>query len=710
MHEEYTPATDLYELEQLPGSEYPLGATWDGAGVNFSIYAQNASIVWLCLFDTADPDTEQIRVPLKKFTHGVWHGYFPGLRPGQLYGFRAEGPYQPELGERYNVNKLLLDPYAKSTYGDLRWDEALFGYQMGHEEADLTFSDKDSAAFMPKSVVVDPSFDWRDDHLPRIPPERSVIYEAHVKGLTMLHPDIPEELRGTYAAIGHPVMIAYLKELGITTIELLPVHTFVSDHHLHEKGLSNYWGYNTIGFFAPERRYAAGKEPGTEVAEFKEMVRSLHEAGIEVILDVVYNHTGEGNQMGPTLCFRGIDNAEYYRLEPDLPRYYRDYTGTGNTLNTRLPNVLRLIMDSLRYWISEMHVDGFRFDLASTLARELHDVNRLSAFFDIIHQDPLISQVKLIAEPWDVGEGGYQVGKFPPGWSEWNGMFRDLWRRFWRGDEGTLAEMSCRFLGSPDLYQADSRLPTASINFITAHDGFSLYDLVSYNEKHNEANGEDNQDGESENLSWNCGEEGETTEEAVLNLRRRQQRNFLCGLLLSQGVPMMTAGAECGKTQHGNNNVYCQDNEISWLSWTARDHDLFAFTKALLAFRRDNPLLRQDTWVMGDRAPGSPVKKIAWFSPAGSEMKTKDWHEHGRKTLCIFLSPTSLDQPAGSSELFLIFNASHEAVQITFPKRPYRRNWTLAFASLTPEEQAGLAFQEEFSCPPHSVLVFRPGA
>ncbi|PST82814.1 glycogen debranching enzyme GlgX [Pedobacter yulinensis] len=695
------------QLAQLPGSDYPLGANWDGGGVNFAVYAQNASRVWLCLFDEAASGAERVRVPLHKFTHGVWHGYFPDLRPGQLYGFRAEGPYQPEAGERYNVNKLLLDPYARSISGELKWDDALFGYELGHESGDLTFSDKDSAPFMPKCVVIDQQFDWQNDRMPRLARERSVIYEAHVKGLSQLHPDVPEELRGTYAGIAHPAMIGYLRDLGINTIELLPVHTFVSDHHLHERGLSNYWGYNSIGFFAPDRRYASGSEPGSEVAEFKEMVRRLHEAGIEVILDVVYNHTGEGNHMGPTLCFRGLDNHGYYRLEPGQARYYRDYTGTGNTLNTTVPNVLRLIMDSLRYWITEMHVDGFRFDLASTLAREQFDVSRDSAFLDIIYQDPVISQVKLIAEPWDVGDGGYQVGNFPQGWSEWNGKFRDCWRRFWRGDEGTIGEVSCRFLGSPDLYQADSRMPSASINFITAHDGFSLYDLVSYNEKHNAANGEENQDGESENLSWNCGAEGETEDEQVLNLRRRQQRNLLCGLLLSQGTPMMTAGAECGKTQNGNNNAYCQDNEISWLDWERRDHDLYAFTRALLAFRRDNPILSQDNWIMGDRASSTDARTVAWFTPEGGEMKTKHWHEAHRKTLCIFLTQRASNHDMAAATLYLIFNASHEAINVTFPRRAYKRSWELAFASLEPQEQEALTWQQSVNCPPHCVLVFR---
>ncbi|HEY0058234.1 MAG TPA: glycogen debranching protein GlgX, partial [Flavisolibacter sp.] len=539
-----------------PGNAFPLGATPDAEGVNFALYAENATAVYLCLFEPG-ADSEYECIAVKERTNHVWHIYIPGLRPGQFYGYRVEGPYAPENGHRFNVNKLLIDPYAKALSGIITWHDSLFGYEIGHPDGDLSFSDSDSAPFVPRSIVVDNAFDWGGDKHPQIAYHKTIIYEAHVKGLTKLHPGIPEDIRGTYAGIAHPVMIDYLKNLGITAIELMPVHQFINDHFLEQRGLSNYWGYNTIGFFAPDVRYSSCGANGCQVAEFKTMVKELHKAGIEVILDVVYNHTGEGNEMGPTLSFKGVDNAVYYRLTEDK-RYYMDYTGCGNTLNANLPNVLRLIMDSLRYWVLEMHVDGFRFDLASTLARELHDVNRLSAFFDIIHQDPIISQVKLIAEPWDVGEGGYQVGKFPPGWGEWNGKYRDCIRDFWRGADSMLSEFAERFTGSSDLYKNDYRRPTASINFITAHDGFTLNDMVSYNDKHNEANGEESRDGEDHNRSWNFGVEGPTEDPEINAQRKRQQRNLLTTLFLSQGVPMLVAGDELSRTQHGNNNAYCQ--------------------------------------------------------------------------------------------------------------------------------------------------------
>ena len=530
------------DLKIYPGEPFPLGATWDGEGVNFALYVENATAVELCLFNSTQPETETIRIKVKERTNHVWHVYIPDLEPGQQYGYRVHGPYEPQKGFRFNPNKLLIDPYAKAISGTVQWSDAMFGYQVGHPDGDLSFSEQDSAPFVPKSVVVDPRFNWEGVKSPNIPYHQTIIYELHVKGFTKLHPEIPEDLRGTYAAIGHPVTIKYLKSLGVNAVELMPVHHFITDRHLKENGLTNYWGYNSIGFFAPDVRFYSGDgATGGQVNEFKKMVKALHKAGIEVILDVVYNHTGEGNQMGPTVCFRGVDNTTYYRLTEE-GRYYMDYTGTGNTLNARLPNVLRLIMDSLRYWILEMHVDGFRFDLASALARELHDVDRLSAFFDIIHQDPVISQVKLIAEPWDVGEGGYQVGKFPPGWAEWNGKYRDCMRDFWRGADSMLSEFAERFTGSSDLYKDDYRKPTTSINFITAHDGFTLHDLVSYNEKHNEANRENNMDGESHNRSWNCGVEGPAEDEGIIALRNKQKRNFLATLFLSQGVPMMVAG------------------------------------------------------------------------------------------------------------------------------------------------------------------------
>jgi isoamylase len=570
-----------------PGKPYPLGATWDGHGVNFALFSDNATGVELCLFDASEDVKEpEKRVNITERTHQIWHCYLPDIRPGQLYGYRVHGPFEPEQGHRFNASKVLIDPYAKAISGTIKWHDSLFGYELGHHAEDLSFSTSDSSPYVPKAVVVDSSFDWEDDQPPRTPYHQSVIYETHVKGFTQLHPDIPEAIRGSYAAIGHPASIKYLTELGITAIELMPVHHFVNDRHLTEKGLSNYWGYNTIGFFAPDVRYAGNVDSGQQVQEFKQMVKELHKAGIEVILDVVYNHTGEGNHMGPTLSLKGIDNSSYYRLVDDDKRYYNDYTGTGNTLNAMLPNVLRYIMDSLRYWITEMHVDGFRFDLAATLARELHEVNRLSGFFDIIYQDPIISQVKLIAEPWDVGEDGYQVGNFPPGWAEWNGKFRDCIREYWIGADSMLGEFGQRFTGSPDLYQEDYRKPTASINFITAHDGFTLNDLVSYNEKHNEANGEDNNDGESHNRSWNCGVEGPTNDPEIIKLRDRQKRNLLTTLFLSQGVPMLVAGDEFGRTQLGNNNAYCQDNEISWLNWAEADNNLLAFTQRLISLEK----------------------------------------------------------------------------------------------------------------------------
>jgi glycogen operon protein len=601
--------------------------------------------------------------------------------PGQLYGFRVHGPFEPQNGHRFNANKLLLDPYAKAVSGIIQWDDALFGYQVGHPDADLSFSEMDSAPFVPKSVVIDPAFDWEGDASPKLQYYNTVIYETHVKGFTKLHPEIPADIRGTYAAIGHPVTIAYLKDLGISAIELMPVHHFVTDRSLKEKGVSNYWGYNTIGFFAPDARYSSSGFIGQQVTEFKTMVRELHKAGIQVILDVVYNHTAEGNQMGPTLSFKGIDNASYYRLTDDK-RYYNDYTGTGNTLNAYLPNVLRLMMDSLRYWITEMHVDGFRFDLAATLARELHEVNRLGAFFDIIHQDPVISQVKLIAEPWDIGEGGYQVGKFPQGWAEWNGKYRDCIRDYWSGSDNTLAEFADRITGSADLYK-DYRRPTASINFITAHDGFTLNDLVSYNDKHNDANGEGNNDGESHNRSWNCGAEGPTDDAAINALRARQKRNFLTTLFLSQGVPMLVAGDEIGRTQQGNNNAYCQDNEVSWLDWTGIDMELLEFTRKLISLRNSHSVFSRKNWFKGIPADETNIEDIAWFLPDGTQMEEHHWNEHYAKSVAIYLSGQgihSLDSegnPVIDDNFYLIFNAHDEGLNYQVPHEAYGERWTL---------------------------------
>jgi len=665
-----------------PGKPYPLGATWDGEGGNFALFADSATAVELCLFKNKDDEVESQKIKVNERTHQIWHVYLPGVKPGQLYGYRVDGPYEPENGNRFNKNKLLIDPYAKAISGVIDWHDALYGYEIGNPDEDLSFSQMDSAPFMPKSVVIDPAFDWENDKPLGTPYHQSVIYEAHVKGFTKMHPEIPENIRGTYAAIVHPVTIEYLKQLGITAIELMPIHQFINDRHLEEKGLTNYWGYNTIGFFAPDVRYSGSGSTGGQVAEFKQMVKELHKAGIEVILDVVYNHTGEGNQMGPTLSLKGIDNACYYRLTDDNKRYYMDYTGTGNTLNAMLPNVLRYIMDSLRYWITEMHVDGFRFDLAATLARELHEVNRLSAFFDIIHQDPIISQVKLIAEPWDIGDGGYQVGKFPPGWAEWNGKYRDCMRDYWRGADSMLGEFALRLTGSPDLYQDDYRKPTASINFLTAHDGFTLNDLVSYNDKHNEANGEDNNDGESNNRSWNCGAEGPTDDELVQELRKRQKRNLLATLFLSQGVPMLVAGDEVGRTQQGNNNAYCQDNEISWLNWAANDNDLLEFTKKLISIRKDHPAFRRRRWFKGQPIKGKGLEDVAWFLPDGSEMSDDNWNNDFAKSLGIFMNGKGLHyvDPKGEDVLddnfYLIFNAHDEPLDYKLPEKIYSKDWS----------------------------------
>ncbi|MGF1617801.1 MAG: glycogen debranching protein GlgX [Acidimicrobiia bacterium] len=614
--------------ELWPGSAYPLGATYDGAGTNFAIFSEVAHKVILSLFEA---DGAETRVPLKEVDGYVWHGYLPDVTPGQRYGFRVKGPWDPARGLMCNPNKLLLDPYAKSIEGSVDWDPACFGYDL--EDPD-TRSETDSAPHVPKSVVHNPYFDWRADHRPTTPLHETIIYETHVRGLTMKHPEIPEHLRGTYEGLGHPVIIDYFTKLGVTAVELMPVHQFVQDSHLVKQGLRNYWGYNSIGFFAPHNGYAARQ--GEQVEEFKSMVRALHEAGIEVILDVVYNHTAEGNHMGPMLSFKGIDNAAYYRLVPDDPRHYFDTTGTGNSLNAGNPHSLQLIMDSLRYWVTEMHVDGFRFDLAATLARQFYEVDRLSAFLNIIQQDPIVSRVKLIAEPWDLGEGGYQVGNFPPVWSEWNGLYRDTVRDFWRGEPSSVAELASRLTGSSDLYQADTRRPVASINFVTAHDGFTLKDLVSYNEKQNQANGEDNRDGENHNRSWNCGAEGPSDDPDVCRCRRSQQRNFLTTLLLSQGVPMLLGGDEMGRTQVGNNNPYAQDNDISWYNWENVDRDLLAFTRRLIALRQQHPIFRQRRWFQGRPIRGTV--DIAWFRSDGEEMSEEDFNTSHRRSLGMYLN------------------------------------------------------------------------
>ena len=662
-----------------PGQPYPLGATFDGTGTNFAVFSEVAERVELCLFD--DDGTEW-KVDLPEVDGHTWHGYLPNVGPGQRYGFRVEGKWAPNHGHRCNPAKLLLDPYAKAVDGDVRWDDSMFGYEPG----DLTGTSldlSDSGAFAPKGVVVNPFFDWANDRPPRTPWHETFVYELHVKGFTQLHPDVPEDLRGTYAGLATPPVVEYLKALNVSAVELMPVHHFVHDHRLVEMGLRNYWGYNSISYLAPHAGYAASGSLGQQVQEFKHLVRTMHEAGIEVILDVVYNHTAEGNHLGPTLSFKGLDNASYYRLVADDPRYYQDYTGTGNSLNMRHPNVLQLIMDSLRYWVTEMHVDGFRFDLAATLARELHDVDRLSAFFDLIQQDPVIRQVKLIAEPWDVGEGGYQVGNFPPLWSEWNGKYRDAVRDYWRGEPRTRAEMAYRLTGSSDLYADNGRRPSASVNFVTAHDGFTLHDLVSYNEKHNEANGEDNQDGESHNRSWNCGVEGPTDDLEIIALRERQKRNLLATLLLSQGVPMLLAGDEMGRTQGGNNNAYCQDNEISWVDWNGLEENfvLVQFVRSVAALRRKHPTFRRRRFFQGRPVMGSEVSDIGWFTPEGARMPDDEWDEGAARSMAVFLNGDAISTPDARGEkvtddsFFLFLNADPDAQKFTIPTGPWGEQW-----------------------------------
>ena len=675
----------------LPGKPYPLGATWDGQGVNFALFAEHATGVELCLFDSPNSPHETVRIPLLAQTDQVWHGYVSGLQPGQLYAYRVYGPSAPEAGLRYNPHKLLVDPYAKALTGDVRWDDAVFGYPIGHPDADQAVDERDSAPFMPRCVVIDPAFDWGDDTRPNTPLHQSIIYELHVKGFTKLHPEVPEHLRGTYAGLASPAVVAYLQSLGVTAVELLPVHEHVDDRHLTERGLRNYWGYNTLGYFAPDQGYSSCGAQGEQVREFKAMVKALHAAGIEVILDVVYNHTAEGNHMGPILSMKGIDNPVYYRLVDEQPRYYMDYTGTGNSLNVLQPRTLQLIMDSLRYWVLEMHVDGFRFDLAATLARGLYEGDRLSAFFDIIHQDPVLSQVKLIAEPWDVGPGGYQVGNFPVLWAEWNGKYRDTVRRFWKGEPDPLVELAYRLSGSSDLYRQSGRRPYASINFITAHDGFTLRDLVSYEHKHNQANGENNHDGDNHNNSWNCGVEGPASDPEILELRARQQRNLLATLLLSQGVPMLLAGDERSRTQHGNNNAYCQDNDLSWLHWELDDdaRDLLRFTQDLIALRKAHPVLHRRSFFQGRSIQGEDVADIEWYRPDGVKMSDGEWHNDRVRCLGLLLNGQLIDernplgQPISDDVLLLVLNAHHEPVPFTLPGAPDGPAWELLLDTCT---------------------------
>jgi isoamylase len=666
-----------------PGKPYPLGATWDGAGVNFALFSENAAKVVLCLFDGVDSTREAQCISLAERTDMVWHCYLPDVLPGQLYGYRVHGPVDPAKGHRFNPNKVVLDPYAKSIGRDVRWHDGLFGYKVGDPEADLSLDERDSAPFAPLAVVIDPAFTWGDDRPPRTPWHKTFIYEMHLKGFTKLHPEVPEKLRGSYAGLANEAVIKHLTELGVTAVELLPVHHHLDDRHLEEKGLANYWGYNTLSFFAPESRYVATSIPQDAVQQFKMMVRALHAASIEVILDVVYNHTCEGNQMGPTLSWRGIDNACYYRLSPEEPRYYMDFTGCGNSLNMTHPRVLQLIMDSLRYWVLDLHVDGFRFDLASTLARELFEVDKLGAFFDIIHQDPVLSQVKLIAEPWDVGEGGYQVGNFPVGWTEWNGKYRDCVRRFWKGDGGTTNEMATRLSGSSDLYQDDGRKPYASINFITCHDGFTLQDLVSYSEKHNEANGEENRDGANDNNAWNCGVEGPTDDPAIRALRERQKRNFLATLLFSEGVPMLLGGDELSHSQNGNNNTYCQDNELTWLNWDLdeRRRDFLEFAKKVTAIWHENPVFQRRKFFLGRAIRGSGIADISWFEPSGKEMSDEAWNAGYIKCLGVRLAGDLINEvdehgePIMGDTMLLLLNAHWEPIPFTLPQTKAGQHW-----------------------------------
>jgi isoamylase len=659
-----------------PGKPYPLGASWDGVGTNFSVFSEVATRIELCLFDAQGNES---RVDLPEVSAFIFHGYLPNIAPGQRYGYRVHGPWEPENGHRCNPNKLLLDPYGKAVEGEVQWNEAVFPYKFN--EDDTKRNDADSAPYMPKSVVINPFFDWDHDRRPHTPWHQTIIYETHVKGFTMRHPGVPENLRGTYAGMAHPAAIRYLKQLGVTAVEVLPVHQFIHANHLLERGLRNYWGYDSISFLAPHNGYAASGQLGQQVTEFKQMVKALHREGIEVILDVVYNHTVEGNHMGPVLSMKGIDNAAYYRTVQGDERYYMDYTGTGNSLNMRHPHVLQLIMDSLRYWLLEMHVDGFRFDLAATLARELHDVDRLSAFFDIIQQDPVISQVKLIAEPWDIGEGGYQVGNFPSLWSEWNGKYRDVVRDFWRGTDQTLDDFATRLTGSSDLYAANGRRPYASINFVTAHDGFTLRDLVSYNEKHNEENGEESKDGDDNNRSWNCGVEGPTDQLEINQLRARQQRNFLTTLFLSQGVPMILGGDEFGRTQHGNNNGYCQDNDISWFDWEHMDDGLRAFVARVIQFRKEHPVFQRRRWFHGRKVRGSDVSDIGWFKPDGEQMTDADWHAGYARTVGVFLNGKAIPTPDDRGEsilddsFYLLFSAHHEPMTFKLPTCPWGDRW-----------------------------------
>ena len=693
------------------GVPHPLGATWDGLGVNFAVFSAHATKVELCLFSD-DGEQELERIELPEDTDEVWHGYLPDARPGTVYGYRVYGPYEPKEGHRFNPNKLVLDPYAKAIVGPLKWDPALFGYQIGSAEEDLSFDERDSAAFMPKSRVIDPAFTWgRAAAKPSIPWDRTIFYETHVKGFTMRHPAVPESLRGTYAGLGQPAVIDYLKSLGVTSVELLPVHAFIDDQYLLDKGLVNYWGYNTIGFFAPDPRYSATGRAD----EFKEMIARLHDAGIEVILDVVYNHTAEGNEKGPTLSFKGVDNASYYRLMPDDRRYYINDTGTGNTFNLSHPRVLQLVTDSLRYWVTEMHVDGFRFDLATILAREPHGFDEGGGFLDSCRQDPILSSVKLIAEPWDVGPGGYQVGRFPPGWAEWNDKFRDTVRSYWKGDAAKLPDLAARITASTDIFNRRGRKPWASVNFITAHDGFTLNDVVSYNEKHNEANGEDNRDGHSHNITWNHGVEGPTDDPEIRALRERQKRNFMATLLLSQGTPMILAGDEFGRTQHGNNNTYCQDNEVNWIDWEGIGEDgraLLDFVRKLIALRRNFPVLRRNRFFKGELDEDFGVKDCTWLTPVGSEMTPENWQDPLAKCMGVIFDgraqATGIRKPGSDITLLVVFNSHHDVVNFELPEVAGGARWELLLdTNLTNQDEISpFGFGHDYAVTGRSLLLF----
>ena len=696
-------------METWPGDPQPLGASFDGAGTNFAVFSEVASRIDLCLFGD---DGRETREPLPERTGTVWHGYLPRVGPGQRYGYRVYGPFEPSRGHLCHPSKLVLDPYARAIEGTVTWNESLFSHRFSDPGR---VNELDSAGYMPRCVVVNPYFDWGNDRPPRTPWHETVIYETHVKGFTQLHPDVPLPLRGTYAGMAHPATIHYLKNLGVTAVELMPVHQFVHDQFLAKRGLRNYWGYNSIGYFAPHDEYAIAPGGGGQVQEFRRMVKNLHQAGIEVILDVVYNHTAEGGGGGPVLCFRGIDNRAYYRLAGHDPRNYVDYTGCGNSMNMQHPNVLQLIMDSLRYWVLEMHVDGFRFDLASALARELHEVDRLSAFFDLIQQDPVLQRVKLIAEPWDLGEGGYQVGNFPPQWSEWNGKFRDCVRDYWRGQDQTLAELAYRFTGSSDLYSISGRRPHASVNFVTCHDGFTLRDLVSYDHKHNQQNGEDNRDGENHNRSWNHGVEGDTSDPEVLELRARQQRTFLATLFLSQGVPMLLAGDEMGRSQQGNNNAYCQDNELSWIEWVGADRDLQAWVRQLIELRRNHPVFRRRRWFQGQSIRGSDLIDIGWFRPDGSEMTDEDWRAATARGLGVFLNGEGIESRdeqgyrVRDDSFYVLFNAHEGAIGIRLPPALATETWTRVFDTSQPrfDPPPAVPIGPELTAESRSILLLR---